>query len=102
MTELTWLFAILSAACVILIGVEVVVGAIQRLRAPAPAQQPPQGGGLGGATPQSLDIVNALGKMGEVAEQFRKAGPVATLAVLALSFALLALLASGIIKVSAG
>jgi hypothetical protein len=103
MSWLTWIFISLSALCVVLIGVDVVLSAIGRLRIQSGATGPlPQPGaaGLGAAVQQGLDPSKAIETAGKVAEQFGKAGSVGTLAALALTFALFALLAGGILKAS--
>jgi hypothetical protein len=56
-------------------------------------------GGLGDAKPHSLDMIDALKQMGELAGSFAKAGPIGTTAVLCVLFALIALLSSGVVKV---
>ncbi len=55
--------------------------------------------GIGGAQPQALDVATLVKDMGELAASFSKAGPVGTIATLCVFFTLVALAASGVVKI---
>jgi hypothetical protein len=57
--------------------------------------------GIGGAQPQALDVGESLKAVGEMAESFAKAGPIATTGTLCALFLIVALITSGVVKIGA-
>lgn len=57
--------------------------------------------GIGDARTQSADPLEAMKELREMAHAFAKAGPIATSAALCVIFGLIAMVASGLVKINA-
>ena len=88
-TVLFYVSLVICAASFVLFAVQVCLLIFK------PAPKP---GGIGAAQAQSFDPVEAVKEVREMAHVFAKAGPTATSAALCVVFGMVALLASGLVK----
>ena len=95
--KVDYLFWGSSALCVLgfaLFALQIIAQLRHMRKAPA------SGGGLGDVQSQALDPVKIIKETGDLARSFATSSPLVPTAVLTVIFALIAVLASGIVKIA--